>query len=75
MIKKKKRSPMRATDSGDQLLLRIPQPMLEALDEWCGQQLDRPSRQEAIRRMVAHFFRERRSTQPEPPPPKRKRKD
>jgi hypothetical protein len=49
--KKKRRGPL-PTGKGELLGVRIHPPQLAALDGWIGQQPDRPSRPEAIRRLI-----------------------
>ena len=41
---------------GHQVVVRIHDPLLAAIDEWCAKQLDRPTRAEALRRLAAQAF-------------------
>jgi hypothetical protein len=48
----KKPGPSR-TGKGEQVVVRLHNPLLAALDEWCSTQLDTPTRAEALRRLAA----------------------
>jgi hypothetical protein len=50
--KRKTRSPLQTTGPGEPVLVRLHQPLLGAIDDWCESQLSRPTRPEAIRRLV-----------------------
>jgi len=50
--KRRKPGPPRTTGPGEQVVVRLHQPLLGAIDDWCESQLDRPTRAEAIRRLV-----------------------
>jgi len=50
---RKKPGPPRTTGKGEQVVVRLHNPLLTALDEWCAAQLDRPTRAEALRRLAA----------------------
>jgi len=52
----KKPGPPRSTGKGHQVVVRIHDPLLAAIDEWCAKQLDRPTRAEALRRLAAQAF-------------------
>ena len=40
------------TGSGKQVVVRLHEPILSALDKWCLEQPDRPSRAEGMRRLT-----------------------
>jgi hypothetical protein len=42
----------RATGPGEQVVVRLHEPMISLIDEWCAAQLDRPTRAEALRRFA-----------------------
>jgi hypothetical protein len=42
--------------SGTQIVVRIHDPLLAAIDEWAHQQLDQPTRAAAFRRIAAQFL-------------------
>jgi hypothetical protein len=50
--KRKKPGPSQATGPGEPVLVRLHEPLLGAIDDWCESQLSRPTRPEAIRRLV-----------------------
>jgi hypothetical protein len=50
--KRKRLSPLLTTGPGEPVLVRLHQPLLGAIDDWCESQLSRPTRPEAIRRLV-----------------------
>jgi len=50
--KRKKPGPPR-TGKGEQVVVRLHDPLLAALDDWCDAQLDTPTRAEALRRLAA----------------------
>jgi hypothetical protein len=52
ITKKRKRSPSSGTKTSKPVLVRLQPALLAALDAWCAEQLTRPSRPEAIRRLV-----------------------
>jgi hypothetical protein len=54
----KKRGPPR-TGKGEQVVVRMHDPLLSAIDEWCAAQLDRPTRAEALRRLAAQALEAR----------------
>jgi hypothetical protein len=43
----------KTTGSGEQVVVRLHEPLLAAIDQWCAEQLDSPSRAEALRRLAA----------------------
>jgi hypothetical protein len=49
---KKARGRPKTTGSGDQIGMRWQSPVLQAIDAWRYAQVDKPSRAEAIRRLV-----------------------
>jgi hypothetical protein len=51
VLAKKKRGPA-PTGKGTQVVVRMQPAPLEALDDWVSHQADRPTRAEAIRRLV-----------------------
>ena len=51
-IAKKKRGRPKSIGLGTGILVRMHDDQLEALDAWRGRQADKPSRPEAIRRLV-----------------------
>jgi hypothetical protein len=51
-IKRKKLGRPRTTGPGEQVVVRLHNPMLGAIDEWRAAQIDEPTRAEAIRRLV-----------------------
>jgi hypothetical protein len=55
----KKRGPP-ATGKGTLIGVRLQPPDLSALDEWVAAQKDKPSRPEAIRRLVGQVLRKKR---------------
>ena len=50
--KRRKPGPPRTTGPGEQVVVRLHQPLLGAIDDWCESQLDRPTRAEALRRLA-----------------------
>jgi hypothetical protein len=50
--KPKKVGRPRTTGPGEQVIVRMHEPMLGTIDKWAGEQDDKPGRPEAIRRMV-----------------------
>jgi hypothetical protein len=38
---------------GQQIVVRVQDQLLAAIDEWCADQLDQPTRAEALRRLAA----------------------
>ena len=50
--KRKKTGRPASTGPGKQVVVRLHEPILSALDEWCLEQPDRPSRAEAMRRLA-----------------------
>jgi hypothetical protein len=68
----KKRGPPRPTGKGEQVVVRIHNPLLAALDDWCAKQLDTPTRAEALRRLAAQSLAAE-SAQPAPAKPPRSR--
>jgi hypothetical protein len=44
----------RTTGPGEQVVVRLHEPLLSAIDGWCADQLDAPTRAEALRRLAAH---------------------
>jgi hypothetical protein len=61
--------PVRSDLGGEQILVRLHNPLLAALDEWCAAQLDTPTRAEALRRLAAQALA---ATSPAKPPRKKK---
>jgi hypothetical protein len=43
----------RAMGPGEQVVVRLHEPLLAAIDQWCADQLDSPTRAEALRRLAA----------------------
>ena len=43
--------------SGASILVRLPAPSVERIDRWIGEQPDKPSRPEAIRRLISEAFK------------------
>jgi len=50
--KRKKPGPPRTTGPGEQVVVRLHQPMLGAIDEWRLAQESEPTRAEALRRLA-----------------------
>ncbi len=50
--KRKRTGRPATTGPGIQVVVRLHEPILSALDEWCLEQPDRPSRAEAMRRLT-----------------------
>ena len=50
--KRKKTGRPATTGPGKQVVVRLHEPILSALDDWCFEQPDRPSRAEAMRRLT-----------------------
>jgi metal-responsive CopG/Arc/MetJ family transcriptional regulator len=59
VLSQKKRGPP-ATGKGTLIGVRLQPPDLSALDEWVAAQKDKPSRPEAIRRLVRQVLRKKR---------------
>ena len=51
-IKRKKPGPPKTTGPGEQVVVRLHNPMLAEIDGWRAAQADAPTRAEAIRRLV-----------------------
>jgi hypothetical protein len=51
-IKRKKPGPPRTTGPGTQIGMRWQEPLLGMIDQWAAHQDDKPSRSEAVRRLV-----------------------
>ena len=51
-VKRKKPGPPRTTGPGEQVVVRLHEPMLGSIDRWRSSQEDAPTRAEAIRRLV-----------------------
>jgi len=51
--KKVGRGRPRTTGIGEQCVVRLHEPLLSAIDEWCAAQLDGPTRAEGLRRLAA----------------------
>jgi hypothetical protein len=49
---RKKPGPPRTTGPGEQVVVRLHQPMLGAIDEWRADQEGEPTRAEALRRLA-----------------------
>jgi hypothetical protein len=52
-IKRKKPGPPRTTGPGEQVVVRLHNPMIGAIDAWRAAQSDTPTRAEALRRLAA----------------------
>lgn len=59
VLSQKKRGPP-ATGKGTLIGVRLQPPDLSALDEWVAAQKDKPSRPEAIRRLLGQVLRKKR---------------
>ena len=59
LLSRKKRGPP-ATGKGTLIGVRLQPPDLSALDEWVAAQKDKPSRPEAIRRLLGQVLRKKR---------------
>jgi hypothetical protein len=51
--KKVGRGRPRSKGIGEQCVVRLHEPLLTAIDQWCENQLDRPTRAEGLRRLAA----------------------
>jgi hypothetical protein len=66
-----KPGPARTTGPGEQIVVRVHNPLLAAIDDWCAAQLDSPTRAEALRRLAAQALGAAES--PAPAQPRRSR--
>jgi hypothetical protein len=63
--KRKKPGPPRTTGPGEQVVVRLHNPLLGAIDNWRSTQTDEPTRAEAMRRLVERgLARELRAGKP-----------
>jgi hypothetical protein len=54
--KKKKRGPPRTTGPGEQVVVRLHDPLLSAIDNWRSSQNGELTRADALRRIAALYF-------------------
>jgi hypothetical protein len=62
-----KPGPARTTGPGEQIVVRVHNPLLAAIDDWCAAQLDSPTRAEALRRLAAQALGAAESPAPAKP--------
>jgi hypothetical protein len=56
--KRRSSGPEKSGDARTQVLVRLSEPMFELLTRWCSAQIERPTRAEAMRRMMVRCLRE-----------------